>query len=246
MTKRVSKEEKIKTILEGLDSGQTREDLAVSLGYKDWRGIDVLMRRDGYVYKDDRYVLPEEKEPYQPEAFMPEPVRIVLQELKIGEKDFSAIAAKAGFTDRNDLTTYMKAQGWLWSSAEGTYIKENVNGREMDIEPIDEQMPEAEIPTVEAEVNFERFLPLLEYLEAHKDHLEYLLQTIDSKQIPHYNFHGGNTITKSVSMGSNLDQIIRDFAKEMGVSQRVIFEAALIQFMERYGYGRQMETLLHR
>ena len=41
MTKRVSKAEKIKAILEGLDSGKSREDLAVSLGYKDWRGIDV-------------------------------------------------------------------------------------------------------------------------------------------------------------------------------------------------------------
>ena len=246
MTKRLSKEGKITKILKGLDSGRSREDLAVALGYKDWRGIDVLMRREGYVYKDDRYVLPEEKEAYQPEAFMPGPVRIVLQELKMGEKDFTAIAAKAGFTDRSDLATYMKAQGWLWSSAEGTYIKENFNSREMDNEPIDEQVPGAEVPTVEAEVDFERFLPLLEYLEAHKDHLEHLLQTSDSKQIPHYNFHGGNTITKSVSMSSNLDQLIRDFAKEMGVSQRVIFEAALIQFMERYGYANQVKSLLDR
>jgi hypothetical protein len=96
------------------------------------------------------------------------------------------------------------------------------------------------VPTVEATVGLERFLPLLEYLEDNKDQLKHLLQTTDSKQIPHYNFQGGNTITKSVSMSSNLDQLIRDFAKEMGVSQRVIFEAALIQFMERYGYARQV------
>jgi hypothetical protein len=162
----------------------------------------------------------------------------------MGEKDFSAIAAKAGFTDRNDLATYMKAQGWLWSSAEGTYIKEGSNGEKPAIEPIDEQVPEAEMPTVEAELDFERFLPLLEYLEDHKEQLEHLLQTSDSKQIPHYNFYGGNTITKSVSMSSNLDQLIRDFSSEVGVSQRVIFEAALIQFMERYGYVLQVEKLL--
>ena len=246
MTKRLSKKGKITKILEGLDSGQSREDLAVALGYKDWRGIDVLMRREGYVYKNDRYVLPKENEPYQSEAFMPEPVRIVLRELKMGEKDFSAIAAKAGFTDRNDLATYMKAQGWLWSSAEGTYIKESSNGKKPDVEPIDEQLPEAEASTVETEVDFERFFPLLEYLEDHKDQLERLLQTTDSKQIPHYNFHGGNTITKSVSMSSNLDQLIRDFVDEMGVSQRMVFEAALIQFMERYGYANQVKSLLDR
>jgi hypothetical protein len=89
-------------------------------------------------------------------------------------------------------------------------------------------------------------LPLLEYLEDNKDQLKHLLQTTDSKQIPHYNFQGGNTITKSVSISSNLDQLIRDFAKEMGVSQRVIFEVALIQFMERYGYARQVKRLLER
>lgn len=143
-------------------------------------------------------------------------------------------------------STYMKAQGWLWSSAEGTYIKESSNGEKPDFEPIDEQVPEAKMPTVEDTVGLERFLPLLEYLEDNKDQLEHLLQTTDSKQIPHYNFHGGNTITKSVSMSSNLDQLIRDFAKEMGVSQRVIFEVALIQFMERYGYARQVKRLLER
>jgi len=143
-------------------------------------------------------------------------------------------------------STYMKAQGWLWSSAEGTYIKESSNGEKPDFEPIDEQVPEAKMPTVEATVGLERFLPLLEYLEDNKDQLEHLLQTTDSKQIPHYNFQGGNTITKSVSISSNLDQLIRDFAKEMGVSQRVIFEVALIQFMERYGYARQVKRLLER
>ena len=45
-------------------------------------------------------------------------------------------------------------------------------------------------------------------------------------------------------MSSNLDQLIRDFVDEMGVSQRMVFEAALIQFMERYGYVRQVKRLL--
>ena len=85
---------------------------------------------------------------------------------------------------------------------------------------------------------------MLEYLEENLDRLETILQTYDSKNIPHYNFRGGITITKSVSMSSTLDQLIRDFSAEMGVSQRVIFEAALIQFMERYGYARQVRKLL--
>lgn len=42
--KKLSTEEKVRRILEGQEAGSTRDELAKSLGYKDWRGIDVLMR----------------------------------------------------------------------------------------------------------------------------------------------------------------------------------------------------------
>jgi hypothetical protein len=245
---KMSKDEKIKTVLDGLASGKTREHLAEIFGYKDWRGLDVMMRREGYIYKNDRYVLPEEKESYQPEAFIPKTVKFVQQQLQLGKNDLATIAAMAGFKDRNELTNYMQTQGWVWSVPEKTYIKENAGNEGTvlkNMEHEDEKPEETIAPKKnEYELDFAHFLPLLKFLEDHKEHLELMLETFNSKQIPNYNFYAGSTITKSVSMGSRLSELAKDFADEMGVSQRVVFESALIQFMERYGYAQQIKTLL--
>lgn len=245
---KMSKKEKVKTVLDGLASGQTREHLAEIFGYKDWRGLDVMMRREGYIYKNDRYVLPEEKESYQPEAFIPKTVKFVQQQLQLGKNDLATIAAMAGFKDRNELTNYMQTQGWVWSVPEKTYIKENAGNEGTvlkNMEHEDEKPEETIAPKKnEYELDFAHFLPLLKFLEDHKEHLELMLETFNSKQIPNYNFYAGSTITKSVSMGSRLSELAKDFADEMGVSQRVVFESALIQFMERYGYAQQIKTLL--
>jgi hypothetical protein len=37
---------------------------------------------------------------------------------------------------------------------------------------------------------------------------------------------------------------VRDFSKEKKISQREIFEVALVEFFRRYGYEREIETLL--
>ena len=246
MSRRLSSKEKVMTVMEGQRAGVSRDELAATLGYNDWRGLDVFMRRQGYVYRNNSYALPEEKGEFQPEPFVPQSVRIVLRAIEAGETDFTVIANKAGFRDRSELATYMKAQGWNWSSTERTYIKEGISDEEgpAEIEPTEEVTDQENGLSISADIDIRRFLPLLEYLEENLDRLETILQTYDSKNIPHYNFRGGITITKSVSMSSTLDQLIRDFSAEMGVSQRVIFEAALIQFMEKYGYAEQVKSCL--
>lgn len=39
---KLSNDEEIKVILDGLDAGSTRDELAKILNYKDWRGIAYL------------------------------------------------------------------------------------------------------------------------------------------------------------------------------------------------------------
>ncbi len=252
-------EQKIKIVLEGLHTGKTREELAESLGYGNWRGIDSLFRRRGYTWNNGTYVLPEEPEPFEPEQMIPRPVRIVLRQLELGEKDLSLIASKAGFKDRTGLTNYMKSQGWLWQSAEETYVHEtHINTRAESL-PKDrlnddklqhegkngcDLQQEAKNEGVGAGVDFDRYNSILQFLDTHWESLESLLTSPQSQKLPHYSFHAGNTITKSVSMSSNLDLLIRDFSAEKGVSQRIIFEAALIQFMQKHGYSKQVDMLL--
>lgn len=205
MSRRLSSKEKVMTVLEGQRAGVSRDELAATLGYKDWRGLDVFMRRQGYVYRNNSYALPEEKGEFQPEPFVPQSVRIVLRAIEAGETDFTVIANKAGFRDRSELATYMKAQGWNWSSTERTYIKEGISDEEgpAEIEPTEEVTDQENGLSISADIDIRRFLPLLEYLEENLDRLETILQTYDSKNIPHYNFRGGITITKSVSMSKH-------------------------------------------
>lgn len=55
----------------------------------------------------------------------------------------------------------------------------------------------------------------------------------------------GIFVTKSVHM-TNLDQMVREYSKEKNNSQRDIFAVALNDFFQRYGYEREIETLLGR
>lgn len=250
---KLSTEEKVKRVLEGLEAGRTRDELAKSLGYKDWRGIDVLMRRRGYICNDGMYLLPEQKKQCTQEPFVPQPVRIVLDQLQSGSRDLVDIAAKAGFRDRKDLTVYMKSQGWLWSSEMRTYIKDGSTPTPKETEVSqsvtkDDSFEPERTVTEQGGLrasSLEDFLPLLNFLQEHQGELEELLNSSPAtSQIPHYKFPSGVTITKSFTMGMNLDQLVRDFSAETGVTQRVIVEAALIQFMEKYGYARQVMKLL--
>ncbi len=47
-------------------------------------------------------------------------------------------------------------------------------------------------------------------------------------------------------MTNTLDQMVRDFSKEKNINQREIFEVALIEFFQKYGYAREVETLLQQ
>lgn len=200
------------------------------------------------------YLLPEQKKQFTPELFVPQPVRIVLEQLGSGNKDFADVARRAGFRDRQDLTAYMKAQGWLWSSERETYIKETSADGEEATEvggraPGDKLVaPETSLEGQSelGDPSLENFLPLLNFLQENQEQLEELLDlaSLDTTQIPHYRYSSGVTVTKSVTMSTRLDQLIRDFSAEMGVTQRIIVEAALIQFMEKYGYAKQVGRLL--
>jgi hypothetical protein len=61
--------------------------------------------------------------------------------------------------------------------------------------------------------------------------------------IPRFTVPGVFSV-KSVHMASGLDQLVRDFSQEKNISQRDIFEVALIEFFHKYGYEREVNALL--
>lgn len=66
--------------------------------------------------------------------------------------------------------------------------------------------------------SLEDYLPLLNFLQDHRGELEELLDFSPANQIPHYKFSGGVTVTKSFTTGVTLDQLVRDFSAETGVT----------------------------
>ena len=80
--------------------------------------------------------------------------------------------------------------------------------------------------------------------KTNKEGLQSLLgASVASGQIPRFTLQG-LFVTKSVHMTNTLDQMVRDFSKEKNINQREIFEVALIEFFQKYGYAREVETLL--
>ncbi|PUU89092.1 MAG: hypothetical protein CI948_2070 [Halanaerobium sp.] len=76
---------------------------------------------------------------------------------------------------------------------------------------------------------------------------ELLAATEDEKdsdgEIPHFAVPG-TTKTKSVYMADRLAELVTEFSKVRNVSQRDIFEAAVIEYLRKYGYRDAVDSLL--
>lgn len=175
--------------------------------------------------------------------------------------DAKTIAKRLGFADHRDLANYMKAKGYRWSSEQGNYqrvygqLQERAEGRSEATEELQDSPPggdeAANTPiaprmTRPDAAQLERYLPLLEMLERNKDRLvDLIVPGAESGKVPRYAVPG-IFVTKSVHMTNTLDSLVREYSKEKNISQRDIFAVALIEFFRRYGYEREIETLLGR
>jgi hypothetical protein len=91
----------------------------------------------------------------------------------------------------------------------------------------------------------ERHAALLEFLERNKEALETLLSGggADAATIPRYILPGVH-ITKSVHMLYSLDQLVKEYSQERNISQKDIFEVALVDFFRKYGYREEIGALM--
>jgi hypothetical protein len=135
----------------------------------------------------------------------------------------------------------MKSKGFVWDTGRSNYVPEKVIASEEPVlNGITEEIAISESVEVHA---IKDYLLLLQYLESRKEKLVQLLESDISGNLPRY-VVPGVFITKSVHMSNQLDQMIRDYSAENNMSQRDIFEIALIDFFKKYGYRREVEVLL--
>ncbi|RNB90204.1 hypothetical protein EDM59_01805 [Brevibacillus nitrificans] len=247
-------DDRVKEILHGLTEGKTREELAERYEYSDYRSLDMYMRRRNFTWDRQRqnYVPAHSRLDGQDLDLLISESSKAAQVISLFKKegaDAKTISKRLGFGDHRELAAYMKGKGYAWSAEKSNYVKQT--GTQQDTEASSERSeaaPDNPVPSSNATMvdlpGLSRFLPILEMLERNRDRLvDLLTPASETGNIPRYVIPGV-FVTKSVHMTNTLDQLVRDFSREKNMSQRDIFVVALIEFFRRYGYEREVETLL--
>ena len=253
-----STEEKVQAILAGLSENKSRDELAEDLGYKNYRSLDMTMRRQGYCWDagEGRYYKPSEQRlPASSRLRLTVPAGKpgkIINSFAQGTLDVKEIAVREGFADHREMASYMKAQGYVWCANKNNYARDADEEDEVASAPDGSDV----VPVPDRNVQFatgpsgdiQDYLPHLEWLRQNVSTLEAIIgdRTHEGAavgNIPRYAVPG-IFITKSVHMSNQLDQLVRDFSVEKNISQRDIFAVALAEFFRKYGYRKQIETLL--
>lgn len=257
--KKYTEEDRAKEIQRAFVKGKTRDEIAKEFGYKNYKTLDIYMRRKNYCWDSSKknYVPAQsrlEKLNIDQEASTSSNVSLVISMFQKGDTDAKTIAKRLGFSDHRELAAYMKAKGYKWSSEVGNYQKvhglvmeDDTHGEHSDDMQTDDENSAMHVNTKwsRSEIaQMEQFMPLLDMLQRHRDKLvDLILPGSGAGQVPRY-VVPGIFITKSVHMANTLDQLVREYSKEKNISQRDIFAIALIDFFRRYGYEREVEVLL--
>ena len=248
--------EKLDYIFDELAKGKDREELAVELGYKSYKSMDIFVRRQGYTWDRNlqKYLLPEERNSGMYAKHIPTVAGKAGEVIKLfskGEVDPREVAKTVDFKDHRELAVYMRAKGYYWDDAIGNYKKE-------EVEEVEEEQDEGELNDTNDEVENISVLSakfytgeydgLLKFLLINEDILRDLIQSAKKEpilgQIPRYAVPG-IPVTKSIYMKNHLAQLVKDFSNEKNVKQNDIVEAALIEYFKKYGYENEVEKLLN-
>ena len=255
-------DEKVNYILTALKNGKSREEIADDLNYSSHKSMDMYIRRRNFRWDGKRgnYVpkFGDHEFENQNLSSVSSKAGLIIKLLSDEKNDPKEVANKVGFNDHKELADFMKRQGYVWSTEERNYIHQS------EIEE-DEEKSNSEISEtsngdlaveiqkqIQRQVNvsqkFAQFNPVLEFLDENMDELRKLIENEgDEKgsegEIPHFAVPG-TTKTKSVYMADNLAALVTEFSKVKNVSQREIFEAAVIEYLRKYGYADAVESLL--
>ncbi|MEK4712056.1 hypothetical protein [Sporosarcina sp. FSL K6-5500] len=245
----VLEDDRVQEILTGLVSGRTREELSNEFNHKTYKTLDIYMRRKGFTWDADQqnYALKQEDTASQSSHVDMSKASRILQLLKDNAGNAKIVATQLGFSDHKELATYMLGRGYSWDSEENTYMKKVK--LEASVEPVTiaetepTQNAEPAVTTEEMHLLAE-YLPILRMLKQNEAKLVDILKPYGTLgSIPRYMIPG-IAKTKTVQMVHSLDQMVVEFANEKSMTQRDVFEVALIDFFKNYGYQQQMEQLL--
>jgi hypothetical protein len=253
-------DEKVKRIIEMLKF-KTRDEVAAELKYKSYKSLDMYMRRKNFAFDSQQgQYFPRKNriEKPDPKSYAPTKVASIITAFEIEGIDPRMVARQEGFADHREMAEYMKTKGYEWNVHKNNYVK--TVGRIDVPEPVGDPMPEsinlpgpivqsALSPTVqptsgELPEGLGEYLPFLRFLYENRDELYQLLTgTRDDGIIPRYAVPG-EVRTKAIYMSEVIAKLAGEFSKEKKVALREVMEGALVEYLMKYGFKREVETLL--
>lgn len=229
-------------ILVALANGLSRQEIAEKLGHMDSRSIDNYMRSQGYAWNKELGSYRRLRTTIRDLNTTVETSERVIEIISHFATGMNAreVATRFGFANNRELADYMKHQGFKWNAKTNNYepISASTKAKETPL-PSKTMIEEYAASLTSFEVDF------LKELLTFRDVLMPMLQvkaTLAPK-LPSYQMKG-ITHSKSVQMSASLDELLRTFCSENKMSQKQVFEIALIEFLQKYGYENQLGTLL--
>ena len=236
-------EKKAVEIIEAFKAGGNEEEIAQQFGYSNFKSLSNYMRRKNFSWNGSKGNFFPAKSKQASKSY---PVQFselsraekIVALFAEGEFDAKEIAEKMEFNSHRDIAEFMEEKGYQWDSELGNYA------RLPDEDGQASTHMEEEGSSSNNDSDFKRYLPLLELLEENEAQLKELLgQAAVPGQMPRYLIRG-KANTRSVYMTTALDGVIKDFSKNNNISQREIFEAAIIELLKKHGYQKEINRLL--
>jgi hypothetical protein len=224
-------------ILGLLEDGMEREEIAEKLGYKNPMSLDNYMRRRNFSWDSRQKMFVPAAERYSARGrdnILPlhgtSKAALAISLFAQDEADAKEIARQVGFATHTEMASYMKGKGYGWDSAERNYVKtDNPRATQETENTEDTGMDEM----------LKNIMPLLKKLQ----NAESKPAVSETKSIPRYQIKGMYG-TKAMRMANVLDELSRRYSMERNISQREMFEVALVEFFMKYGYRNEVEEYL--
>ena len=234
----------VNKVLALLDEGKEKEDIATELGYSNPASLDNYMRRRNFAWesRDRKFVPAAEK--YSGKA------RNNLLQLKGVSKaaliislftedgaNPKDIAEQTGFTSHNEMATFMKRKKYEWDVKKNNYTKiKKEEENNSNVRPLNFESEALE------EVLIEMLQGINELKSGKKKAVKNGATDEEADELPRYKIEG-NYKSKAFNMNSTLENMIIDFSKNRRISQKDIFEIAVVDFLLKYGEAEAVEDL---
>lgn len=242
-------DDKVDLILKGLTEGKSREELAEELGYKNYKSLDMYMRRKNWSWnpRTQNYEAEVPKPTFEDRLNQVKTIGTkvgrVIELFNSGIEDPMEIAKKAGFRDHKEMAEHMKNKYYIWDDEKGNYIMQT-GLLEDGVEKDDGYNKEVNgISNIsDGEVDLNQIIPLLKALQ-NKLSIGIIPET-HTQSIPTY-LVPGNPTSITMQMMLSLRILLKEYSSEFNISQRRIVEVALIEFFNKYGYNYKVKSMLN-